>query len=85
MSSAKQCQAVQAGRTPSDEYLTTLGERMPEMTRLFTALGAGITPNFLDIMAAISEMVAFHIDCDLFSDDHSSRPEEMSGNKCPFC
>jgi len=73
------------GRTPSDVYLNTLAEHMPQMTRLFQILDTGVTPNFLDVIAAISEMVAFHTDSDTFDSADKILREKMSGNKCRFC
>ncbi len=77
--------AAVCGQTPGDEYFDTLAEQMPQMTRLFTALGAGRTPNFLDVMAGISEMVAFYTDCDQNDAADKILEEKMSGIKCRFC
>jgi len=77
--------AAVCGQTPGDEYLDTLAEQMPQMTRLFTALDAGATPNFLDIMAAISEMVAFYTDHDQIDEVDKILRERMSQKKCRFC
>jgi len=58
---------------------------MPQMTRLFEILDAGVTPNFLDIMSAMSEMVAFYTDHDQNSAAEKILREKMSQKKCRFC
>lgn len=77
--------ATLCGQTTGDEYFDTLAEQMPQMTSLFTALAAGITPNFLDVMAGISEMVAFYTDHDQNDAADKLLEEKMSGIKCRFC
>lgn len=52
---------------------------------LFLLLDTGITPNFLDIFAAISEIVAFYTECDLKSVELAPENILMSGKKCRFC
>lgn len=74
-----------AGFNRGEAYLDTLAEDMPEMTRLFAILDSGVTPNFLDIMRGISEMVAFYTDHDQISEDLELLEEKMSQKKCRFC
>ncbi len=77
--------AAVCGQTAGDEYYETLAKQMPAVTRLFTALDAGRAPNFLDVMAAISEMVAFYTDHDVNDAADKILEEKMSGIKCRFC
>lgn len=37
---------------------------IPELRRLFDIMESGTVPNWLEVMSAISAMVAFHTDCD---------------------
>lgn len=76
---------AQAGRSVSDKSYDTLRAEIPALDNLFRILGHGGTPNFLDIMRAISEMVAFYTDPDLLESQESMRFFEMSGNFCRFC
>ncbi len=73
------------GQTTGDEYLNTLAKQMPVMNRLFAALDANIAPNFLDVMSAISEMVAFYTNCDQKAASEFLIEEKMSQNNCRFC
>lgn len=73
------------GRTRDEAHLDTLRRKMPEMDKLFTALDAGVTPNFLDIIAAIGEMVAFYTDHDQISEDLEDLQKKMSQKNCRFC
>lgn len=72
-------------QTPSDEYLDALKSRLPQMASLFAALESGNTPNFLDMIAAISEMVAFHTECDQNSGSCEFDQEKRSQKICRFC
>ena len=85
MSMIKQASSDGQAKSPSDEYLNTLSERLPQMRKLFEILGSGVTPDFLDIMRAISEMVAFYTDCDQISDFEEDGRKIMSQKKCRFC
>ena len=76
---------AQAGQTPSDEYLNTLICRMPETHRLFEMLGRNEHPDFLTIMKAMSEYVAFYTKCDNNGDGSWLINFNMSQKKCPFC
>lgn len=73
------------GFNRDEAYLNTLAEQMPQTDRLFEMLGAGVTPNFLDIMSSISEIVAFDTDPDQISEDLDLLEENMSQKKCRFC
>jgi len=74
-----------SGFNRDEAYLNTLAEQMPQMQRLFEILDAGVTPNFLDVMRGISEMVAFYTDHDQISEDLELLEEIMSQKKCRFC
>jgi len=73
------------GKSPDDEYRSRVFHDTPALGRLLDSLDAGTTPTFLDIMTAISEMVAFHTNPDLLESDESVRFPEMSQKNCRFC
>jgi len=73
------------GQTVSDEYRRGVFSHMPALGRLLDNLDAGSTPTFLDIMAAISELVAFYTECDSFPVDPQEENILMSGKYCRFC
>jgi len=73
------------GQTRDDEYRRWVFSHMPAVGRLLDALDAGETPNFLDVMSAISQEVAFYTECDHIESVECLRFSEMSGNKCRFC
>ena len=81
----------QARRSPvcglnrDEAYLNTLAEQMPETNRVFGILAAGRTPNFLDMMKVLSEIVAFDTDSDQNEELLDFAGENMSQNKCRFC
>lgn len=58
---------------------------MPQLNALFVKLARNEHPNFWTVMAALSEMVAFHVDCDLNSSGPENNCENMSQKKCRFC
>lgn len=66
-------------------YLDTLKSNMPQLDALFEKLAAQEHPDFWTVMAAISEMVAFHVDNDLNRKSLSNSCENMSQKKCRFC
>ncbi len=78
-------EASLAARSPVDEYSAALASQMPELDRLFQGLEKGATPNFLDIMAGISEMVAFYTKERPDSAASKILEEKMSGKFCRFC
>ena len=74
-----------AGFNRDEAYLNALAEQMPQMQRLFVILAAGGTPNFIDIMKAINEMVAFDPDFDQKGEAVRFAGENESGKVCRFC
>jgi allophanate hydrolase subunit 1 len=74
-----------AAKSPVDETHSTLKSHLPEMTALFAALDAGYTPNFLDIMKAISEMVVFYTECDQIDVALEILQKKESQKNCRFC
>lgn len=74
-----------AARTASDAALDTLKSRMPQMRRLFADLDRGYTPNFLDLMSALSEMVAFYTESDQKDEVLEMLKRKMSGKNCRIC
>lgn len=75
-----QNQFKQAGHTN-----TTLSEQPEALSALFEKLSAGQTPDFLEMMSAISDLVAFSTDTDSISEDLSAEQQKRSGKKCRFC
>lgn len=64
---------------------STLAEQMPALDAVFVGLAHGETPDVLQMMTAISEMVAFHTKCDSNSECNEIEQILMSQNKCRFC
>jgi len=85
MSTIKEPQSLQAGQTVSDEYRKRVKSGMPAMAALLDKLDSGVSPNFLDILAAISDLVAFYTECDLDLPDPVEKNILMSGKFCRFC
>lgn len=73
------------GQQVSNEYRRGVFSHTPALGRLLDNLDAGITPTFLDVIAAISEMVAFQTECDPLESEQCLRFSEMSGKYCRFC
>lgn len=69
----------------SQAYLDTLKSSMPQLDALFVKLARGEHPDFWTVMTAISEMVAFHVDCDIKQEGPTNICENMSQKKCRFC
>lgn len=78
-------EASLAGRTEGGECYDTLAEQMPELDELFNKMSTGEMPNFLEVMSALSSLVAFNTDCDTNPIDRCSPLQKMSQNKCRFC
>lgn len=85
MSTIQEPQPRCKGQTVSDEYRKWVFLHMPHVGSLLDKLDAGEAPNFLDVMAAISERVALCTECDSFESAESLRFSEMSGKYCRFC
>ena len=85
MSTKKELRIACAGFNQQEAYIDTLRNHLPALERLFTGLDAGTTPNFLDMMSALSEIVAFYTDCDTPADEIDVLIQSMSQNKCRFC
>lgn len=75
----------QDGLNSDEAYLNTLKSHMPKLDELFGLLADGYTPNFEDILNAMSEMVAFYTDYDQTEADELLEELKMSQNKCRFC
>ena len=72
-------------QTPPGEALDTLKSKLPALARLFDNFEAGAAFNFLDILSALSEMVAFYTDCDQNTSDEDLEKIFESLNNCLFC
>ena len=75
----------QEAKTKDDEYLNTLKINLPQMASLFDNLSAGVTPNFLDMMSVISEMVDYYTNCDTADEQFEMFLQNMSSKNCRFC
>lgn len=78
-------EASQETRSGEAEYYDTLAEQMPELDLLFRGFAEGKMPDFLELMSALSDMVAYHTDCDTKLAGPASDTKFMSQNKCRFC
>ena len=67
------------------EYQTTLRSGAPALASLLDILEVGGTPNFLDVMSALSDLVAFYTDHDTNSNDQELNGLGRSEKKCLFC
>ena len=85
MSTIQEPQVSCNGQTVSDEYRRWVFEHMPAVGLLLDQLDAGSTPNFLDVMSAISESVALYTEGDSLESVESLRFFVMSGKYCRFC
>lgn len=80
----KQRSTAQAGLTQPHLMSDTPFERLPNLDALFTSLTHGKTPNFLDMMSAISEMVDFLTVCDTNSGPCLDCGKNVSQKICRF-
>lgn len=85
MTTIQKPHAACGGQTVSDEYRRWVFETMPQMGALLDKLDSGESPNFYDVMGAISNVVAFYMEGDSFKGVESMRFPEMSGKYCRFC
>lgn len=76
---------AQNGKSRDDGYFETLSAQMEQTDALFAKLSSGEHPNFLAVMAGISEMVAFYTDHDINVEGPSSDREKESQKNCRFC
>ncbi len=72
-------------KSPCCPTPSTLQDNMPHLDALFANLGRGVTPNLLDFLRAMEEMVAFHTDCDQVGEVEEHPAQNMSQIKCRFC
>lgn len=69
----------------SDEYRKWVFERMPAMGRLLDQLDAGRSPDALDVMGGLSEMVAFSTDCEKNDYAAAQLKSLLPGKSCSSC
>lgn len=67
------------------DLLESYRTKYPALDALWVALSEGYTPNFLDIMAAISECVDFEAEPDADLPPELCKIFDMSGIKCRNC
>ncbi len=81
----KTLRIAQAAKNATCPMSDTPSEQPEALKRLFAKMTAGEHPDFLDVMAAISNMVAFYSDCDINSGEEQTEEFLMSQNNCRFC
>ncbi len=62
-----------------------LKRQLPFLSSLVENANAGMLPNCIELMEAISEIVAFNTKCDSSSDELIADDMIMSQNSCRFC
>lgn len=76
---------AQDGLNRDGRHLETLSAQMKQTDALFAKLASGEHPDFLTVMAGISDMVAFYTDHDTNHSQLTAGQEKESGNNCRFC
>lgn len=76
---------AQDGKSRDDRYFETLSAQMEQTDALFAKLSSGEHPNFLAVMAGISEMVAFYTNHDTNPVELSDSCKKESQKNCRFC
>lgn len=76
---------AQNQKKTSCRMIDTPAEQPDALRRLFKKMESGVQPDFLEIMSAISEMVAFYTDYDSPTDVAQIEEFFMSQKKCRFC
>lgn len=76
---------AQDGLKQGRGYFDTLAEQMGQTDALFRKLASGEHPDFLTVMAGISEMVAFYTDHDNSGDGPCLAGQKESQKNCRFC
>lgn len=72
-------------KSSNKKYQSTSQCEIIALRRIWELLEQGQTPSFLEMMAAISEMVAFYTNSDSARDAMDEKFFCMSGKKCRFC
>ena len=85
MNTIQEPHVLYKGQQVSDEYRRWVFSRMPHVGSLLDLLDAGRSPTFLDIITAISDLVAFYTECDPKVNRQVEKNILMSGNNCRFC
>ena len=57
----------------------------PEVVRMLARIDQGYTPNVIEMMSILSEVVAFSTEGDINPPRHSDGYRFMSQKKCRFC
>lgn len=73
------------GKTIPIEYRRWVFEHMPAVGRLLDELDAGIIPEWLEVMTALSQCVEYLTTSDSFPDSQHSAGNTSSARYCPFC
>lgn len=68
-----------------DAVFKTYASEFVALNRCFEFFGRGSIPDFLTVMAAINELVAFNAKDDSFKVDDCIDNLKRSFNKCRFC
>lgn len=76
---------AQIGKSEPDSYQSATPDKIDQLKRFFKKMDSGIQPDFLEVMTAISNMVAFYTDCDTPRELAEVEDFSMSQKKCRFC
>lgn len=85
MTQEKELRIAQIGKTQPDLCQSATPDKLDELKRFFKKMESGVQPDFLEIMTAISNLVAFYTDCDSFAQSADCEEFFMSQKKCRFC
>lgn len=85
MTKEKTLRIAQIQKTWPGGMSDTPGAKPEALRRLFKKMESGVQPDFLEIMGAISNMVAFYTDHDTSTGEEQIEEFLMSQNKCRFC
>lgn len=70
---------------PDSARLDQLMSCCPEVVHMLARIDQGYTPNVVEMMSILSEVVAFSTEDDINTRQPSAEPCFMSQKKCRFC
>ncbi len=72
-------------RNPGPALPDRLMSGCPEVVRMLARIDQGYTPNVIEMMSILSEVVVFSTEDDINTSSRVMVPEFMSQKKCRFC
>lgn len=72
-------------RTPGPAQPACPTSELPALARMERRVAQGYSPNVIEMMSILEEVVRFSTEADMNSGTGSAEQHFMSGNKCPFC